>query len=117
MKLKHTTRKLNDFGRTLILALRKELKQQQHIASGNLLRSFKSPKAKHWKVAKPAEHLSHTSLSEPVKTTLKSVIASLGAEFCVKTPNPANLSLLLVFFVCNAISNNCDLVSLPASRA
>ena len=46
MKLKHTTRKLNDFGRTLILALRKELKQQQHIASGNLLRSFKSPKAK-----------------------------------------------------------------------
>lgn len=46
MKLKHTTRKLNDFGRTLILALRKELKQQQHIASGDLLRSFKSPKAK-----------------------------------------------------------------------
>lgn len=46
MKLKHTTRKLNDFGRTLILALRKELKQQQHIASGNLLRSFKSPRAK-----------------------------------------------------------------------
>ena len=46
MKLKHTTRKLNDFGRTLILAIRKELKQQQHIASGNLLRSFKSPKAK-----------------------------------------------------------------------
>ena len=25
MKLKHTTRKLNDFGRTLILALRKPL--------------------------------------------------------------------------------------------
>jgi|TARA_R100000084_G_C4541990_1_gene96020 hypothetical protein len=46
MKLKHTTRKLNDFGRTLILAIRKELKQQQHIASGNLLRSFKSPRAK-----------------------------------------------------------------------
>jgi len=46
MKLKHTTRKLNDFSRTLILALRKELKLQQHIASGNLLRSFKSPKAK-----------------------------------------------------------------------
>ena len=46
MKLKHTTRKLNDFGRTLILAIRKELKQQQHIASGKLLRSFKSSKAK-----------------------------------------------------------------------
>ena len=46
MKLKHTTIKLNDFSRTLILSLRKELKQQQHIASGNLLRSFKSPKAK-----------------------------------------------------------------------
>tara|TARA_R100001460_G_scaffold96535_1_gene138948 strand:+ start:865 stop:1359 length:495 start_codon:yes stop_codon:yes gene_type:complete len=46
MKLTHTTRKLNDFGRTLILAIRKELKQQQHIASGNLLRSFKSPRAK-----------------------------------------------------------------------
>ena len=48
MKLTHTTRKLNDFGRTLILAIRKELKQQQHIASGNLLRSFKSPRAKKW---------------------------------------------------------------------
>ena len=46
MKLKHTTRKLNDFGRSLILSIRKELKQQQHIASGKLLRSFKAPRAK-----------------------------------------------------------------------
>jgi len=45
MKLKHTQRNLNTLGRTLILALRKELKLQQHIASGKLLNSFKSKKA------------------------------------------------------------------------
>lgn len=58
MKLKHTKRNLTGLGRILILELRKELKEQQHIASGKLLNSFKSKKAvyNHWSEDGETEH-------------------------------------------------------------
>ena len=99
MKLKHTTRKLNDFGRSLILSIRKELKQQQHIASGKLLRSFKAPRAKdgvlnitssvsYWKVVNNPKFAKNYNYNELLKwVKLKRIPVSAVGRILNKLKN------------------------------
>ncbi len=99
MKLKHTTRKLNDFGRSLIISIRKELKQQQHIASGKLLRSFKAPRAKdgvlnitssvsYWKVVNNPKFAKNYNYNELLKwVKLKRIPVSAVGRILNKLKN------------------------------